>query len=109
MSVLETLDIQRDSFSNALTIVHKDHGAEPGYHIEYRGTVDPVVEANKHRVARMDITKHREGYTHVASIHPVMWQMLKNQGIADDPRALRRWLDDSENSCWRTHPSRLSK
>jgi hypothetical protein len=32
---------------------------------------------------------------------------LKQQGIIDDPKALRRWLNDPDNRYFRTRPGRV--
>jgi hypothetical protein len=43
----------------------------------------------------------------VATLPLVLWMKLKQDGILDDPRALRRWLNDPDNRAFRTRPGRL--
>lgn len=63
--------------------------------------------------ARFNAIDERAGwrgeYHRVASIPLVVWQELEAQGIANDERALRKWLDDPDNRFFRTRPGRLSR
>jgi hypothetical protein len=43
----------------------------------------------------------------VASIPLSVYYELKRQGIADDPKALRKWLNQSENQAFRTREGTL--
>jgi hypothetical protein len=43
----------------------------------------------------------------VASIPLSVYYELKRQGIADDPKALRKWLNQSENRAFRTREGTL--
>lgn len=46
---------------------------------------------------------------HVASIPPTIWFDLQQKGIADDPDALRKWLDDGDNSVFKVKDVKLGK
>lgn len=43
----------------------------------------------------------------VASIPLSVYYQLKQQGIADDPVALKKWLNDSDNQVFRTRAGKL--
>lgn len=43
----------------------------------------------------------------VASIPTSIYFDLVKRGIADDPRAMKRWLNDNENQVFRTKPGRV--
>jgi len=43
----------------------------------------------------------------VASLPLSIWTRLQKAGIMDDPKALRRWLNDPDNRAFRTRPGRL--
>lgn len=72
----------------------------------------PIVEANAlHRSA---FTSGRDrwgeginGDTKVASLPLNVWMDLKRKGVVDDPRALKRWLNDPDNAAFRTRPGRV--
>lgn len=70
------------------------------YVIEKIQDVTSIVEANKRQYNEApqkygDINK-------VASIPLSVYYELKRQGIADDPKAFRKWLNDSNNQAFRT-------
>lgn len=74
--------------------------------------VTDAVEANKadHAAHPGKAPQQWKGDLHrVASIPLTVWEDLKRSGIADDPEALKRWLDDRDNLVFRTRPGRLSK
>lgn len=43
----------------------------------------------------------------VASAPMVVYHELKQKGILDDKKALRRWLNDPDNRVFRTRPGRI--
>ena len=43
----------------------------------------------------------------VATIPLVVLEKLKREGIADDPKRMKHWLNDSENRFFRTRPGRV--
>src|SRR5262245_16002814 len=43
----------------------------------------------------------------VASVHPLIRMELERQGIWQDDKARRRWLNDSDNRGWRIRPGRV--
>lgn len=70
----------------------------------------PVLDDNKARYNTFDErARWADNDNRVASIPLVVWWELVNKGIAQDDKALRRWLDDPENRHFRTRPGKLSR
>tara|TARA_R100001509_G_scaffold29497_1_gene15717 strand:+ start:468 stop:794 length:327 start_codon:yes stop_codon:yes gene_type:complete len=69
--------------------------------------VTKIVEAN--RRARNEIDKHKPHgeWSKVASIPLSVLYDLKRRGIADDPSAMKRWLNDPDNRAFRTRDARI--
>ena len=44
------------------------------------------------------------GFNKVASIPMGLYMEMKKKGVIDDPKALRRWLNDRDNLVFRTRP-----
>lgn len=70
------------------------------YVVETQQDVSAIVEANK-REYNNTPDKYRD-VNKVASIPLSVYYDLKRKGIADDPKALRKWLNDRDNQVFRT-------
>ena len=75
----------------------KDNGE---YVVETVQDVTGIAEYNKRSYNNKD--KKWKDVNKVASIPLSVYYELKRQGIADDPKALRKWLNDSNNQVFRT-------
>jgi len=75
----------------------KDNGE---YVVETVQDVTGIAEYNKRSYNGTD--KKWKDINKVASIPLSVYYELKRQGIADDPKALRKWLNDSDNQVFRT-------
>jgi hypothetical protein len=80
--------------------------------VETLQDVEPNLERTKaqfnqfpHKAAQ----KFKGDMHKVAEIPLTVWEDLKRRGIADDEAALKRWLDDRDNSVFRTMPGSLSR
>jgi hypothetical protein len=69
--------------------------------------VMPTRETNKALFNDAPTRWKQDGYNHVASIPPTIWFELKRSGIADDEKALLKWIQDPDHSVFRTRPGRL--
>ena len=69
--------------------------------------VTHIVEANKR--SRNEIDRHQKHgeWSKVASIPLTVLYDLKRRGIADDPVAMRRWLNDPDNRAFRTREAKI--
>lgn len=75
------------------------------YVVETQQDVSAIVEANK-REYNNTPDKYRD-VNKVASIPLSVYYDLKRKGIADDPKALRKWLNDRDNQVFRTRAGTL--
>jgi len=69
--------------------------------------VDPthIIEANKYAYNNAP-TSWKEGGT-VARIELGLWQQLWDEGVFQDEKAKKKWLNDIDNRGWRTRPGRV--
>ena len=79
------------------------------FSIETVADVEAALEANKRRYN--DSNRHQiggEGYgVMAASIPVVVYEQLMRDGIAQDNKAMIRWLNDPDNRLFRTHEMKL--
>lgn len=69
-----------------------------------------IVEQNKLLYNDVDAkAPYGEKFNRMASIPLNIWFDLVRKGVANDERALRRWLDDRDNLAFRTRPGKLSR
>lgn len=87
----------------------QDQGAE--YWVEETQDMSAIADLNKNEYAsyRKATAKHTDFGDHYARIPAVIWADLMRKGIAQDDKALRKWLDDRDNLLWRRRPGLLSK
>jgi hypothetical protein len=71
--------------------------------------VEPILEANKLFMNDVDERARYGEMDRVASIPLDIYLELDRKGIAKDPVAFKRWLDDPDNRAFRTRPGRLSR
>jgi len=69
--------------------------------------VGDLIEQNKRLYADTDERTRYGEWSRVASIPMALFYRLKNQGIIDDPAAMKRWLNDPDNKFFRTRPGRV--
>jgi hypothetical protein len=75
--------------------------------IETEFQVGDLIEANKAQFNSTDERARWGEWNRVASIPMVLFHRLKQQGIIDDPAAMKRWLNDPDNRLFRTRPGRV--
>ena len=69
-----------------------------------RQDVAPVIEMAK---AYADDGGSRPDLKHVAEIPLVVVEKMMQEGSWNDPAALKKWLNDSANKCFRVWPGRV--
>ena len=73
---------------------------------EHYGIMDVIennreyVKANPKNVHAGNTQKHM---VKVGEIPLTVWMQLKDEGVARDPKALRKWLNDPDNRYFRTY------
>ena len=75
------------------------------YVVETKQDVSAIVERNKNEYKETP-NKYRD-VNKVASLPLTVYYELKRQGIADDPKAMRKWLNDSDQRVFRTRAGTL--
>ena len=75
------------------------------YVMETVQNVSTITDANKRQYN--DSTGKWGDMQKVASIPLPVYYELKRQGIADDPKALKKWLNDRDNQVFRTKAGTL--
>lgn len=99
--------MDRDFNAGIKRVFHYDHSND-SFAIETRQSVTDVVEQAKARAAEIDERAPWKGdFHHVAQIPIILWEELRRKGIADDPKALKAWLNDRDNLAFRTRPGRV--
>jgi hypothetical protein len=64
--------------------------------------VTKIIEANKRSEVEVDSRQKWGEFSKVASIPLSIYYDLKKQGIIDDKKRFKRWLNDSDNKFFRT-------
>ena len=94
-----------DAATNTTEIFHFDPETE-GFAIETHQEVEPIIEANKFLYNEDTGSRHGD-LTRVASIPLNIYWKLKQDGIIDDQKKFRAWLNDSSNRFFRTRGGRV--
>jgi hypothetical protein len=93
----------RDEATGITKYWHVKNNGE--YVIETVQDSTKIIEANKR--SYNEVSGKFGEHAKVASIPLSVYYELKRQGIADDPKALRKWLNQSENRAFRTREGTL--
>jgi len=75
--------------------------------IETEFQIGDLIEQNKAQFNSTDERAKWGEWSRVASIPMALFHRLKQQGIIDDPAAMKRWLNDPDNRLFRTRPGRV--
>ena len=78
-----------------------EHDDEAGLVFTHTQDTRPIVESCKAIASSFDPLVRRDT-VHVARIPLVIWRQLQRLGITNDEAALNRWLNDPDNSVFRT-------
>src|SRR5690242_13888418 len=93
-----------DSFTGTAQYVDYDENDDVfRYHQEHEA--QPLVDHN--RQLFNDAADRWGDMQRVASLPMVLWLKLKQDGILDDSRKIRAWLNDPDNAAFRTRPGRM--
>jgi len=99
---MSTRLLEFDPVTRTRSVFHYDNQDET-FVISTEQDVAEIVDDNK-ALANQHDGNWRGDMHRVASIPLSVWQELQRKGIAKDKAALRRWLNDSDNRCFRTRP-----
>ena len=87
------------------TAVHTEDG-DGTFHITKQQDVQPTLDFTKY-LREQPIDRKNE-VRHVAEIPPVLAASLSRSGILHDKKRLLKWLDQPENSAFKTWEGHLS-
>lgn len=94
-----------DPLTGITKFFHYDEAQDAkNFVIESVQQTTPIVEANKEEFNNSRASTRGEEFVKVASIPLTIYFDLKKRGIANDPVALKRWLNDPDNRAFRTRP-----
>jgi hypothetical protein len=100
--------LKADPIRRRQTTFHFNEGDE-SFALVSKQDIQPVLERNhemrRHFSSAMD--PHGEWGSYVGSIPVVIWEELERQGIAQDDKALLKWLQQPENRDLKIHPGRF--
>lgn len=100
---IDTRLFDRDDFNGLTRLFHFDNDTEQAT-IETITDVEPLLEQNKLFQRCEDSDKPWGDMKRVAQIPMSLYFTLKEQGIVDDPKRMKKWLNDRDNQLFRTRP-----
>lgn len=104
--MIESRFFDRNPLTGATTLYHYDH-ADDTFTMQTLDDVQQITDQNS-RINNSRTDANWRGEMHlVASLPLTIYFDLKKQGIIDDDAAFRRWLNDRDNSMFRTRPGRV--
>lgn len=82
-------------------------GDDGDFHLIYQQEIDPVLEDNQENRKERDSRTRWQDLNHVARIPNVILWELKQKGILDYEKAMKKWLNDPDNKVFRTREGRV--
>jgi len=102
---METRDFPGNPRLGLTRKFHYDHVADE-FHIETQFKVEK--DLIQHRFNSFDErARWADDMNHVAQIPMPIYFQLKDQGILDDDKRFRAWLNDRDNNVFRTRPGKV--
>lgn len=80
--------------------------AEDKFTVEEVQDAAPIIEMNK-TMTNLASDNWRGDWHLVASIPLTVLEILRKQGILDDPKRMKKWLNDPDNRYFRTRGGRV--
>jgi hypothetical protein len=95
-----------DPITNTTKWWHYDAASDTAV-IESQVDVSPIIEDNRRQYNAIDENARWGEMSRVASIPMSVYFDLMKQGIVDDPKAMKKWLNDPANRYYRTRPGEV--
>ena len=100
------LPFSTDIEAGIQNLYHED--ADGNTTVETFQDVECVIEDAKYKNSMFDERSPWKGDLHqVAEIPMTIIMDIQRQGIIDDPKRFRKWLNDRDNKVFRTRPGRV--
>ena len=77
------------------------------YTVETDQDMSAIIEQNKKLANQTDKHSKYGEWSRVASIPLSVYYDLKAKGIVDDPKAMKKWLNDPDNKYFRTREGKI--
>ncbi len=74
--------------------------------IEQTQDVTSIIESNRRQLNMVDKHAKYGEWSKIASIPLSIYYELKKKGIVDDPKKMKKWLNDPDNRYFRTRGGR---
>lgn len=97
--------ISRNDDAGITSYFHYDRGTG-GFTVEDRQDVEPVLEINKAQANEI-ASGWKGDFHHIARIPNTIMENLRKEGILDDPKRFKAWLNERDNRLFRTRPGRV--
>jgi len=76
--------------------------SKDGFTIETSQDVTQIIEKNKKQLASVDRHQKHGEWSKIASIPLSIYFELKKEGVIDDRKRFKKWLNDPDNRYFRT-------
>ena len=100
--------LHSDPLTGITQVFHHDESVDAkNFVIQTVQDTTPIVETNKREFNEAPSHKlgaNGENFVKVASIPLTIYHELRKKGIAQDPAAMKRWLNDPDNRYFRSRP-----
>ena len=103
---MDTKLFDRDAALGMTQLFHYDADKDE-FTIETRQDVSALIEANKAKFNATDNNARYGEWSQVASIPLNIYYELKKQGILEDKKRFKAWLNDPENRYFRTRSGQV--
>lgn len=105
--MIETRLLDFDPETGKTSWFHYDH-SDDSYTIETTEEQQPLLDVNKAQFNDAPETGRYKGSRRkIASLPMILYFQLQRDGILDDPKRFRAWLNDRDNQYFRTTPGRV--
>jgi hypothetical protein len=94
--------------ADPITGVKQYFGSQDGkFHLFQEQDCEEVAEAAKATFNSTDERARWKDWNLVARIPLAIYYDLKKRGVADDPAAMKKWLNERDNRYFRTRPGKV--
>lgn len=81
--------------------------SEDGFAIQTTQDVTAIIESNKKQLFSVDRHQPHGEWSKVASLPLTVYHQLKTEGVIDDPKRFKKWLNDKDNRYFRTRQGKI--
>jgi len=99
---MKIFDKSWGNLRNAWTKISTRQGGEilDAQNFEDTTVIEEVNKYIRNNYSPQDLTNREAGWRRVATLPMSVYLQLQKEGIANDPKAFRKWLNDPDNRAW---------